>query len=185
MKVTVLFASPRKNGVTADVLASFLGAFPDNTDIRLFDCFDLAPKSCTGCGQCEKTGRCFERDLDELFAAAEDCDVLAVATPVYNYSVPAPLKAIYDRCQPYYYKNFTGYDMQTNPNRKGFLFITAGRSGKDAFDIIKKQTGIFFKNLDITYTCGRFFPGTDAAGFDRSLCRADDIVQVLLEGARV
>ena len=71
--------------------------------------------------------------------------------------------------------------MQTNPRRKGLLFLTAGRSGKYSFDIIKKQTGIFFKNLDITYTCGRFYPGTDAADFDRSLLRADDIAEVLLQ----
>lgn len=179
MKVSVLFASPHKDGPTAAVTDSFLSALPADCDIDFFNCFELNPASCTGCGQCEKTGRCHDRDLDRLFSSLETCDVLAVATPVYNYSVPAPLKAVYDRCQPFYYKNFKGYDMQTNPARKGFLFITAGRSGKDAFDIVKKQTGIFFKNLDVTYTCGRFFPGTDSMSFDKSLCRADDIARVL------
>lgn len=181
MKVTVLFASPNGNGATANVLNSFLAPFPKNADIEFFNCFDIEPKPCMGCGKCEKTGKCIFNDLDEVFKSCEECDILCVATPVYNYSVPAPLKAIYDRCQPYYYKNFRGYDMQTNPNRRGFLFITAGRSGKDAFDIIKKQTGIFFKNLDITYTCGRFFPGTDNANFDKKMCRADDITAVILE----
>ncbi len=181
MKVTVLFGSPNPGGTTAALTKSFLDALPKDTPVRFFDCFSLAPKCCTGCGACEKTGKCKDRDLDDLFSACEDCDVLVVAAPVYNYSVPAPLKAVFDRCQPYYYKNFRSFDMQTNPRRKGLLFLTAGRSGKYSFDIIKKQTGIFFKNLDITYTCGRFYPGTDAADFDCSLLRADDIAEVLLQ----
>lgn len=182
MKITVLFASPNKNGATAEVLNSFLSGFPEGTEIDFFNCFDIESKACMGCGECEKTERCVFGDLDKVFESCENCDILAIATPVYNYSVPAPLKVIFDRCQPYYYKNFKGYDMQTNPNRRGFLFITSGRSGKDAFDIIKKQTGIFFKNLDITYACGRFFPGTDNVNFDKSMCRADDIAAVITGG---
>lgn len=181
MKVTVLFASPRPTGATAAVTNSFLSALPKDAEIDFFNCFDLEPRSCLGCEKCAATGKCFYRDLDALFASLESCDALVVATPVYNYSVPAPLKAIFDRCQPYYYKNFTGFDMQTNPNRRGYLFITAGRSGKDAFGIIKKQTGIFFKNLDVTYTCGRFFPEMDQADFSIELCRADDIAKTLTE----
>lgn len=180
MRVTVLFGSPNPEGTTASLTQSFLRALPEGTPVRFFDCAALAPKSCEGCGACEASGACKYRDLDDLFAACEDCDVLLVATPVYNYSVPAPLKAVFDRCQPYYFRNFRAIDMPTDPKRRGLLFITAGRSGKYSFDIIKKQTGIFFKNLDITYTCGRFYPNTDAADFDFSVLRADDIARVLL-----
>ena len=179
MRVTVLFASPKKDGATAWAVRDFLSALPDDSVIDFFDCYQINAQACIDCGVC-KNGVCAFRDLDKLFASCETCDILVVAAPVYNYSVPSPLKAIFDRCQPYYYKNFTSYNMKTNPNRKGVLILTAGRSGKDAFELIRKQTDIFFKNLDITYTCERFFPHTDAADFDKSDCRTADLAEALL-----
>ncbi|MBR1811814.1 MAG: NAD(P)H-dependent oxidoreductase [Clostridia bacterium] len=161
MNVTAVFASPHRDGHTAALLRDFLHSLPQDAHVDMFDCYALAPKPCTDCGFCKTAGRCVSGELDALFQACERSDVLIVASPVYNYSVPAPLKAILDRAQPYYYKNFRGVDAPTDPRRKGYLLLTAGRSGKFAFEMIKKQIGIFFKVLGVTYTDEIFVPHTD------------------------
>ena len=39
-------------------------------------------------------------------AKLEDADAVIVATPVYNLSFPAPMKALFDRFQRYYEAHF-------------------------------------------------------------------------------
>ena len=160
MQATVLFGSPHKHGATAAATAAFLRTLPADAHITLYDAYALAAKPCLGCGAC-KTGRCVYGDLDGLFAACAACDLLVLATPVYNYSVPAPLKAILDRAQPFYYKNFRGLRAQTDPARRGYLILTAGRGGQYAFDLIRKQADVFFRCFDITYAGRELHPFTD------------------------
>ena len=57
---TVLFASPRENGVTDAVTRVFL----DGRDAVFFDLYALSPAPCTACNFCESEARCAKRDLD-------------------------------------------------------------------------------------------------------------------------
>ena len=158
MKITVLFASPRPKGHTAALLDAFLAEYP-GAEVERFDAYALNAAPCTACGACEKTGKCIVRDLDSLFRACETCDVLVLASPVYNYYFPAPMKAILDRAQPYYHKNFERG--AADPARKGYLLLTAGRSGKYAFDLMEKQFSILCRELGATFAGARAVGGTD------------------------
>lgn len=128
----VIFASPRRHGFTGELLDSFLGEYAAD-GIEFFDAYELAAKPCTGCGVCARTGECVYRDLDRLFDKIRECDNIVFATPVYNFSVPAPLKAILDRFQVFY----------NNPlkdrERKLSLVITSGRSGEQSIPMTQKM----------------------------------------------
>ena len=54
---------------------------------------------CTGCYVCKKTGgRCaYNDDMGEILRKIIAADVLVLASPVYFYSVCAPLKTVLDR----------------------------------------------------------------------------------------
>ena len=64
----------------------------------------IAP--CLGCGFCEHKEGCVNSDFDQIDHLLRTCDYLVVASPVYNLSFPAPLKAIFDRTQRYFSARF-------------------------------------------------------------------------------
>ncbi len=58
--------------------------------------YKIAP--CTACGDCAKTGQCFERDgMDELVPLMEHHHVWVLGTPVYGGAAPAQMKVFIDR----------------------------------------------------------------------------------------
>lgn len=58
---------------------------------------------CTGCGVCNTTHRCVQKDdMESLLEKLADADVIVLATPVYFYSMCAQLKVMIDRVCPRY-----------------------------------------------------------------------------------
>ncbi len=94
-KALVLFGSPQSHGHTARLLESFLECFRhhDGWEVEVADLYRLNPHPCTGCKACAKEERCAYPDLDALDKSLRACDLLVVASPVYNFSFPAPVKA--------------------------------------------------------------------------------------------
>lgn len=114
-KVLILSASPRKGG-NSDILCDRFAAGSKengNTVEKIF----LADRNigfCRGCGACNRTRKCVQRDdmaeiLDKMTAA----DVIVLATPVYFYSVNGQMKTLIDRTVPRY----------TEISGKDFYFI--------------------------------------------------------------
>ncbi len=105
MKVFVLYCSPHKKGATRRLLHEFLQERGiENVDF--FDAYELSAKPCIDCGYCAKNDGCAFDDLDELYSAVEEADLLIFASPVYFLSLPAPAKAIMDRLQRYFAARF-------------------------------------------------------------------------------
>ena len=102
MKLTILFGSPRKNGNTAALLAPFLeecarlGMVTERVDL-----YDQKLAPCLGCMACQDCldglGCVQEDDFQSLFGSMADCDVLALATPIYAWYCTAPMKNLMDR----------------------------------------------------------------------------------------
>ena len=155
-KVTVINASPRKNGNTAQILEQFLNKC--NYLINTYNIYDEKITPCTACNFCEKSGKCVNNDMEKIIESIFDSDYIVFASPVYCYSFPAPMKAFLDRLQPYYsdekYKNPTF-------RRKGFLLLSCGKSGKHSVEIMEKQTRIAFMELETSFEGLCLFSGTD------------------------
>ena len=103
-KVLVISSTPRKGGNSEKLAERFLeGARSAGHDAELVCLRDLKIGYCTGCYACAKTGKCARGD--DMAALAEKilaADVIALATPVYFYTMSAQLKTMIDRLVPYY-----------------------------------------------------------------------------------
>lgn len=101
--------SPRKHGNTASLLAPFLEEFQKNHwtyDIKqlIFDLiwlYDLSLLPCVACRVCQKDRSVFgcwqNDDMQKIFDAIKDCDLLLLATPIYSWYCTPPMKSVLDR----------------------------------------------------------------------------------------
>ena len=94
----VLFSSPHKDGHTKKLLEAFLdGLKGKDWKVKSLDICKVNIHPCIACGYCQKADGCAFRDLDEFDRDLRACDLLLIATPVYNLSFPAQFKAVIDR----------------------------------------------------------------------------------------
>ena len=78
-----------------------------------------------------------------------------MASPVYNLSFPAPLKAVLDRFQRYFEARFSlGKKPAIEKHRKAVLLVSAGANCREGVDIMEKQLRQSFSvmNTDLTDT---------------------------------
>jgi multimeric flavodoxin WrbA len=100
MKVLGLNASPRgKESRTLRLVnAALQGAREEGADTELVDIYSLRIEYCTACGSCYAKGDCtLMDDFPDLFERMMDADGIVLGAPNYIDSVPAPLKAVFDR----------------------------------------------------------------------------------------
>ena len=159
-KVLVINGSPRKASVSTALCDSLIKAAGE-AEIKIYNAYKLNAKPCIGCGMCgRKVGCCFD-DLDEFMTDFEQADYFVISTPVYNSSVPAPLKAIVDRFQRYYALRFEhGVKPPVKKPKKAALVIAAGSKGEGK-DEIKAMFERQFTVLNTTLVSTCFFDGTD------------------------
>ena len=140
MNILILNGSPRANGNTVQLIEAFNSGLPQDAVCLQFDLYDLLPMPCVACGACMAENMCRFSDLDETDAFLHEADVIVWALPVYNYSVPAPVKALLDRFQRYYeavdVRKETVFEKKDRP---AVLLLSAGRTGLYSIDIIQKQ----------------------------------------------
>lgn len=100
--------SPRRNGNTDRMLARVAeGVEAAGGEFELIVAAQSGAVACTGCNACVSTGACrIEDGMGNVYQALDDCDALVVATPVYFATVPAVLKVLLDRFQPYWARRY-------------------------------------------------------------------------------
>ena len=165
-RILCIAGSPRRRGNSEQLLDALIagvesaGGHP--TKLSAFDA-DVLP--CRGCNACSKTGRCVQRDeMDDIYVALDDADAIVFATPVFFATVPAVLKLIIDRCQPYWARRYVLGEPPREPKRPGAILVVGG--GGDPFGTTCAVTPIrsVFAVLGISgetvYEC----VGPDAAG---------------------
>ena len=127
MKIIGLNASPRgKESRTLRLVNAVLqGARDEGAETELVDVYDLRIEYCTACGSCYATGDCtLLDDFPDLFERLMDADGVVLGAPNYIDSIPAPLKAVFDRmADAIHCRMFTG--------KFGCSVCTAGGSNQD------------------------------------------------------
>jgi len=98
-KVLILSGSPRKGNSDALCDAFQKGAREAGHDAEKIRVVEKKVHYCTGCYVCKKTGgKCaYQDDMGEILEKILAADVIVLASPVYFYSVCAPLKTVIDR----------------------------------------------------------------------------------------
>lgn len=172
-KLVAVYGSPRRGGNTDTLLNRFLEGVSscnmldqDSLKVEKIFASNLEISSCRGCGSCSKTGECIVQDeMQALYAKLIDCDLLAVASPIFFTTVSGYLKAFIDRFQRFWALK---YELKrkiiVKENRKGILISTAGSKPKDIFDCTKKVMRALFDVLYIEYFCDFLFNNTDQKG---------------------
>lgn len=115
--VLVLSASPRKGGNSDTLCDEFIrGAKESGNQTEKIFLRNHKINYCTGCGVCNNTHVCVQKDdMEAILDKMVQADVIVMATPVYFYTMDAQMKTLIDRTVPRY----------TEIKNKDFYFIVA------------------------------------------------------------
>ena len=133
-RVLGIAGSPRRAGNSDRMLDAALdGARKAGADVARLVAADLDIGPCRGCNSCSRRGACAVTSdgMAEVYRALDEADALIVATPVYFASVPSTLKALYDRCQPYWARRYVLGEPPREHKRPAGLLLVGG--GGDPF----------------------------------------------------
>ncbi len=162
----VLVGSPHKNGYTLKLLEHILKMLPD-TKISIKNAFEENVLPCIDCSFCKTNQKCMFSDMDEIYDLLEKCDILIVAFPIYNSSLPSPLKSVIDRMQRYYNSKFF---LKINPflkkSKKSLIITTQGSKDERVESILKFQLNPVLKLLNCYENSWISVKFTDKNNFD-------------------
>lgn len=100
-KILVLNGSPRKKGNTSLLIESFTeGAESAGHTITTFFLNTMNIHGCRGCygGGKDPQSPCTQKDdMDKIYPAYEQADVVVLASPMYFWSISGQLKCTFDR----------------------------------------------------------------------------------------
>lgn len=99
MKMLAILGSPRKNGNIAQMLDTAVkAAEAKGVTVDFIDLYHQNIAYCRGCMACKKTGRCvIDDDIEKIRKMLIECDIVAIACPVYFANVTASVKNMFDR----------------------------------------------------------------------------------------
>ncbi len=97
----------------------------------------LSISGCLGCGGCDKTGQCVQKDdMQSVYAAMEQSTHIAVASPIYFYNITSYTKAMIDRIQAFWCRKYLLKEAARRPQaevkQRGFFLSAAATDGKRA-----------------------------------------------------
>lgn len=123
-KILILNGAARKNGSTAKLIRAFCdGAQSAGHTVQEFYLDGMIILSCKGCLRAGRDSRspCSQKDdMEQIYSAFTDCDVVVFASPVYFWTITGPLKTAADRL--YAELECLGYDGFA---RESVLLMTA------------------------------------------------------------
>ncbi len=160
--VLVFFGSPNRDGTTAKLLNEFLKPLEGSTRIETVSAYERNIAPCIACNVCVGEERCSQPDFDDIDALIREADVIVVATPVYNLSLPAPLKAIVDRTQRYFAARFSlGIRNPIEKHKLAAVLVTCGSKDCEGAQIIARQMKLAFSVINTSIAGMAVWPGTD------------------------
>ncbi len=138
-KILILYGSPHKNGFTFRILKRFLrNNFKD--EVKFVNAYEKNIKPCIDCKRCRNVLGCIFKDMEDIDEYFKSCEILIIASPIYNGSVPSPLKSVIDRMQRYYSeKIFLKSSMNNYVPKKALLLFTQGSDEKKNEEILLSQ----------------------------------------------
>jgi multimeric flavodoxin WrbA len=101
MKILVLNGSPRPDGNTAALIAAFVdGAIENGHDITVVPVGEKNIAGCRACEYCHNkgNGKCIqEDDMQEVYPALAEAEMLVMASPIYYWNITGQLQCAINR----------------------------------------------------------------------------------------
>ncbi len=166
MKVLGIFGSPRRQGNSDILMKAFLqgaaeaGALVEEVFLR-----ELKISPCLEIYHCFKDGTCPIKDeMRELYDKLIEADVVALASPVFFYSVSAQAKAMIDRTQALWARRYALKKDFPGGNRQGVLLATGATKGRLLFVGSRLVAKYFFDAINVRYAAEVLVRGVDEKG---------------------
>lgn len=100
-KIVILNGSPRRNGNTSALCASFAeGARNSGNEVSEFFLQTMHIHGCLGCfgGHSSKDCPCVQKDdMAAIYPQVKEADVIVLASPLYYWTISSQLKTVIDR----------------------------------------------------------------------------------------
>lgn len=124
MNILVLNGSPRPHGNTAALVAIFTEqAQKAGHKVSVFQIGNKDIRGCKNCDACRTTlnGNCVQKDdMQEIYPAMRNCEMLVIASPIYYYSLTGQTHCALERI----------YAFERLPKlKKAALLLTAAGGG--------------------------------------------------------
>lgn len=180
-RILCLAGSPRHHGNSEQLLDAFVSGVEGSGGIAVRRrAVDAGAAPCRGCNACSQTGKCVMRDgMDALFVDFDESDAVVVATPVFFATVPAVLKVVFDRCQPYWARRYVLREPFPSDKRPGAILVVGG--GGDPFGTscatiaVKSVFAVLGVSSETVFECvGPDAPG-DIGNHPDALARAEQM----------
>ncbi len=169
-RVLGIAGSPRRGGNTETLLDQFLaGAESAGAEIEKIVVARLEIAGCIACNGCWDDGHCIVQDdfqvVDAKLVAA---DVIALAAPLFFWSLPAQAKALVDRSQCQWARKFVvkaplATTSAGHARRRG-VFICAGGEPQADFSSTRRTVEGFFGVYEADYWADLLCGNMDAKG---------------------
>ena len=157
----IIFGSPRLNGFSARLMNKLVKHISEY-EIRYVYAYESDIRPCIDCGFCKNIQGCRFSDMSYIDKSLNECDVIVVISPVYNYSFPSPLKAILDRTQRYFSAKFLmGIERIFEKRKKVLMLVSCGSDDTEGADIMVKQLRLVCKAIDADLVGTVVLKGTD------------------------
>ncbi|MBQ8983630.1 MAG: flavodoxin family protein [Lachnospiraceae bacterium] len=102
MKILVINGSPKgQKSNTMWLTNAFISGFPDTAEVKIIHLKDKDIHPCMGCFSCwtKTPGRCaIQDDMQEIYQAILESDVIIESMPLYFAGVPSRIRMMTERC---------------------------------------------------------------------------------------
>ena len=100
-RIVILNGSPRKKGNTSELVKAFTrGAESAGHTVTEFFLDSMNIHGCKGCfgGRSGRDRPCVQRDdMDKIYPAVRECDVIVLASPLYYWNMSGQIRTAVDR----------------------------------------------------------------------------------------
>ena len=150
MKIIGYIGSPRKKGNTAWTVNKILeGAEKQGAETKVWYSGELDINPCRGCLGCVNKNRCVvDDDMQQLYDALEQADVLVLGSPVYMGQMSAQAKIFTDRLFAQITPRFSPHFKEKNAGKKLVLVFTQGNPYANKFQVYFDYTKSMFQLLE-------------------------------------
>lgn len=157
--ITVFRSSPRRHGNTnalTDIVVRQLQE--KGSTVRQFDLSGMDIRPCQACRACQhdwSTVSCAQNDdMQQIFDAVMDSDLLILATPIYSWQCTPPMKAMLDRLV-YAMNMYYGDGEERGPSlwegRRVALITTSGYPAEKGPDLLEEGIKRYCKHSKLQY----------------------------------
>lgn len=157
--------SPRRHGNSERLLdACLAGAHEAGAPVFKLPVVEYGIAPCDGCNSCSVTGECVIEDrMQEVYALLDGAAAIVVSTPVFFATVPAVLKGLYDRCQPYWARRYE-LGLPAGDKRPGGLLVVRGGGDPFGYECAVRTSRSVFAVLGLTMAEPLVLEGVDSSG---------------------